>query len=957
MTRVLAKAPRGTKRKFELKVSAGRVRVSATGVVFRGRVYAATVSRAVFTVRAGQKATVTVRFSPLAIASSLSATSVARNRIALQWAAPDHAQVRLRRAVGSEAPGSVHQGTAVKVAGSSAVDGGLSPARQYSYALFTRFKHGWSTPVTITVGTAPSAGSMAAAYVAPPSTVIVRPGESDVPSVSHGVVSVRLASGQATPVIGAGFVLPISTTLRAGYLGKVSSISADGRTVTLAPAGLADAFDYYSLDADLAKAGPGTIVARAAASAAHDDTGTTGGEGPTPPTPPAPPTPGCNASAGDQINLGLPTFSPSGHFGILLHHFLGATTSATINAGIQLATHLPVSVNISGAVTCNYPLAYYYVEIPTEPVPLGLKFDVDATASATGAIDDSGIAVDSVSGFSGSVLMTPIGSVPTGFSSIFSGGLSDSGASTITAALSFGIGGTLTFGPGIGDDAAGALAGISATLTPIQASYMPVQSQTGGGCVSVELGGSVTAGLTAQAWLGAFSVSHTVNVVNASRTYLGPEFLPTGCNAPVTVTNPGDQTSYIGSQVSLPIKATAPDSGTLSYAAKGLPSGLSIDGGSGVITGSPTTAGTYSVEIDVKDSTGLVGSTTFTWTIPNLSATNPGDQHTEVNTSVSLQVQASDTDPNAVVTYTASGLPPGLVIDPGTGTISGTPTTVGKYAVVVTVQDSDGTAIPLSFTWLIENPPNYGHWVGSIRFSIDEGRAGTPGDEESSQQDLSYELDTGGDPIAGTPLVRQNVAASNSLLWSMQNTYSEGVDTHYPYESSAVNCVATYTDGPRQPIGDPQSTGDVYLDDDGFFVIASAESPDATYPGQYTINAGQWVSYETTITANESNTPGCPDSGSTTNSIPDRASSGFGPQPNLYGADPEHLQGTSTQSCDASTQDCGGPSYTTTDTWDLHLVGVADTDGDGADDYVEFINGTDPLNPASTPSPGSPGVP
>ncbi len=83
----------------------------------------------------------------------------------------------------------------------------------------------------------------------------------------------------------------------------------------------------------------------------------------------------------------------------------------------------------------------------------------------------------------------------------------------------------------------------------------------------------------------------------------------------VTVTNPGNQTGTVGTAVSLQIHATDSASGqTLTYSASGLPAGLSISS-SGLITGTPTTAGSYTVTVTATDTTGANGSTTFTWTI------------------------------------------------------------------------------------------------------------------------------------------------------------------------------------------------------------------------------------------------------------------------------------------------------------------------------------------------------
>ncbi|GIM90063.1 cellulose binding domain-containing protein [Paractinoplanes toevensis] len=81
----------------------------------------------------------------------------------------------------------------------------------------------------------------------------------------------------------------------------------------------------------------------------------------------------------------------------------------------------------------------------------------------------------------------------------------------------------------------------------------------------------------------------------------------------VSVTDPGSQSSTVGTAITgLQISATgqAP-----TYAATGLPAGLSINTSSGLITGTPTTAGTFAVTVSATDSTGASGSASFTWTV------------------------------------------------------------------------------------------------------------------------------------------------------------------------------------------------------------------------------------------------------------------------------------------------------------------------------------------------------
>ena len=91
----------------------------------------------------------------------------------------------------------------------------------------------------------------------------------------------------------------------------------------------------------------------------------------------------------------------------------------------------------------------------------------------------------------------------------------------------------------------------------------------------------------------------------------------------VTMSNPGSQTSTVGTAASLQIHASDSGAAALSYSATGLPAGLSINSSSGLISGTPTTAASYSPTVTAADSTGASGSTSFSWTV-NPSGTGGG---------------------------------------------------------------------------------------------------------------------------------------------------------------------------------------------------------------------------------------------------------------------------------------------------------------------------------------------
>ena len=116
----------------------------------------------------------------------------------------------------------------------------------------------------------------------------------------------------------------------------------------------------------------------------------------------------------------------------------------------------------------------------------------------------------------------------------------------------------------------------------------------------------------------------------------------------VTVTSPGATSGTVRTATSLQISASDSASGqTLTYSASGLPSGLSVNTTSGLVSGTPTAAGTFSVTLGAKDGTGALGSAAFTWTIaaPSCSGqllVNPGFESGQTGWTSSPNVVTND---------------------------------------------------------------------------------------------------------------------------------------------------------------------------------------------------------------------------------------------------------------------------------------------------------------------------
>ena len=83
----------------------------------------------------------------------------------------------------------------------------------------------------------------------------------------------------------------------------------------------------------------------------------------------------------------------------------------------------------------------------------------------------------------------------------------------------------------------------------------------------------------------------------------------------LSLTNPGPQTSTVGTPIS-PLTLTA-GGGTspYTYSATNLPDGLTLNTTTGQITGTPTTASTPTVQLSVTDNVGATDTKSFVWTV------------------------------------------------------------------------------------------------------------------------------------------------------------------------------------------------------------------------------------------------------------------------------------------------------------------------------------------------------
>jgi len=366
---------------------------------------------------------------------------------------------------------------------------------------------------------------------------------------------------------------------------------------------------------------------------------------------------GLSLTAATGIISGIPTTTGTSNF------------TARVAGGITTATQ-PLTINIG-----LLPLS-----ITTTSLPNG---DVGGAYSQTLA----------PSGGSGTYTWSvSAGSLPAGLSltaatGIISGIPTIAGTSNFTARVADGIGAatqllSITINPALT---------ITTTSLPnggVGVAYSQTLAASGGSGIytwSVSAG-SLPAGLSLNAATGVISgipttagtSNFTVQVADGITTATKPLSIKINPALTITITSPNGD---VGGDYSQALAASG-GSGiyTWSVSAGSLPAGLSLTAATGVISGTPTTAGTSNFTVQVAD-----GITTVTRPLsikinPALTVTTTSLPNGGVGVAYSRTLAASGGSGTYTWSIAAGSLPAGLSLTATTGVISGTPITAGTIS-------------------------------------------------------------------------------------------------------------------------------------------------------------------------------------------------------------------------------------------------------------------------------------
>ena len=272
---------------------------------------------------------------------------------------------------------------------------------------------------------------------------------------------------------------------------------------------------------------------------------------------------------------------------------------------------------------------------------------------------------------------------------------------------------------------------------------------------------------------GPYTVTLTVTGPAGTDTLTRADYITVSeppVNEPPAFISTPVTTAVVGQLYTYDVAAIDPNPGdTLAFSLDLAPSGMSIDGTTGLIQWTPDSLGDHDVTIRVTDDEGLFDTQAFAITVteplPNEPPTITSDPVTTATEHqlYTYDVTAFDPNPGDVLTFSLDLAPSGMSIDGTTGLIQWTPDSsqLGDHDVTARVTDADGLFDTQAFIVTIEES-------GELEVSIvtpaayEIGTLQLPPDYTPTYIDRSYGFTEAPDPYIGLPFIRTANADRNN---------------------------------------------------------------------------------------------------------------------------------------------------------------------------------------------------
>ncbi len=395
---------------------------------------------------------------------------------------------------------------------------------------------------------------------------------------------------------------------------------------------------------------------------------------------------GLSLGASTGIISGTPTIVGTSSFTVRLIDSFGAITTKPLTIVINAAPSITTTLLPGGDVGVPY----------------------SRTLSATGGTTP----------FTWSI---SAGALPTGLTlgastGVISGTPTSAGTFSFTVMLSDSIGGTATKPLSIIINVAPTITTSSLPFGEVGVAYSQTLAVTGGtlpytwsisaGALPAGLSLGTSTGIISGTPTTVGSFGFTVKVTDSAGGIATRVLSITIKVAPfiTTASLPNGEVGIAYSRTLAAAGGTSPY--TWSVSAGALPPGLTLAPSTGILSGTPTTAGTYSFTIKVTDSIGGTGTKAFSITIqPIPTITTVSLPNGQVNIAYSQTITGAGGTPPYTWSISAGALPAGLSLGASTGIISGTPTSAGTYSFTIKLTDSVGGIATKAFSITIRPVP------------------------------------------------------------------------------------------------------------------------------------------------------------------------------------------------------------------------------------------------------------